>query len=236
MNAPHSITLRREPGPLTRSLTALLLRLGLGLVFLVNGFHKLEAVHGDLLPTEARDTNKVEVEADEVDADADLESDADADAENAELDTESTEAAKNDSAEDQDDNGPKYPESIHQMFAGTLLETQPPGGLELFTTVLPYAEFALGLALILGLLTTLSSFLTGFLILVLMFGWLVKQESSMYPNMLIYLLVDIGVLWLSPVTSNYLSVDGLVAGWFWKPRAEGEYQIDEAAMHRRERA
>ena len=42
--------------------------------------------------------------------------------------------------------------------------------------------------------------------------------------MLTYFLANAGILWLSPVTSNYLSLDGLFFGWFWRPRAEGEYR------------
>ena len=35
--------------------------------------------------------------------------------------------------------------------------------------------------------------------------------------------MNAGILWLSPVTSNYLSADGLLFGWFWAPRSEGRY-------------
>ena len=84
-----------------------------------------------------------------------------------------------------------------------------------------------------GLLTTLSAFATGLLLLSLLFGQIVLGNAAMYPSMLIYLLVDAGILWLSPATSNYLSLDGLFFGWFWKPRGEGEYRREyEAPGHR----
>ncbi|CAN5730904.1 hypothetical protein BH23PLA1_BH23PLA1_37750 [soil metagenome] len=247
MTAPHAITLRREPGPLTRSLAALLLRLGLGLFLLMAGFNKLQDIHGGSTPRQvlaAVDEEPVP-DLDPIPEPMDEDEDEELEVQEPEANTleevEVQEPEANTLEEIEPDAHPeagndlKYPESIKSMFAGTIIENQPPGGLELFTTVLPYAEFALGAALILGLLTTLSSFLTGVLLLHLLFGLILLGDASKISSMYVYLLVNVGILWLSPVTSNYLSIDGLVAGWFWKPRAEGEYRHDESAEPRRGR-
>jgi thiosulfate dehydrogenase [quinone] large subunit len=170
MDAPALISLRREPGPLIRSLTALVLRVGLGLAFLMFGLQKFEAKRQG-----------------------------------------------------------QYPAMITQQFQSTVLGQRMPGGVRLFADVLPYAEVALGGLLIAGLLTTLTATLTGILLLNLMFGLLVQGDPSKVNPLLIYLLVDAGILWLSPVTSNYLSLDGLIFGWFWKPRGDGEYRREEVA-------
>jgi uncharacterized membrane protein YphA (DoxX/SURF4 family) len=162
MDAPPTIALRREPGPVTRSLVALLLRIGLGLVFLMAGVQKFQGMKAG-----------------------------------------------------------QYPAAITGAFEKTWL---PPAGVRLFATVLPYAEVALGGALIAGFLTPVTAFLSGILLLQLLFGILVQGDPSKYPPMLVYLLVSAAILWLSPVTSNYLSLDGLLVGWFWRPRDEAEYR------------
>jgi uncharacterized membrane protein YphA (DoxX/SURF4 family) len=167
MDAPALISLRREPGPLTRSLIALILRVGLGLAFLMFGLQKFEAKRQG-----------------------------------------------------------RYPALITQSFQGTVLGQRMPGGVRLFADVLPYAEVALGGLLIAGLLTTVTATLAGLLLLHLLFGLLVQGDPAKVNPLLIYLLVDAGILWLSPVTSNYLSLDGLLVGWFWKPRGQ-EYRREE---------
>lgn len=161
MNAVNSITLRREPGPFARSLTALLLRLGLGMLFLMAGTGKLQGIKAG-----------------------------------------------------------KYPAMITQQFGEKIAF---PGDVKLFADALPYAEIGVGVALIAGLFTILGAALAGGLLLVLFFGQLHLQNAAMYPAMLTYLLVDAAVLWLSPVTSNYFSLDGLLFGWFWAPKPEGEF-------------
>jgi uncharacterized membrane protein YphA (DoxX/SURF4 family) len=171
MEPPTHITLRREPGPLTRSLVALVLRAGLGLCFLMFGLAKFQAM-----------------------------------------------------------NTGQYPAMIIDQFAKSPLKPQM---VKLFADVLPYAEVGLGAALIAGLFTTLTAALAGILLLHLTFGKLVLNDIPSIPSMLTYLLVAAGVLWLSPVTSNYISLDGLFFGWFWKPRSEGEYQREEPGTGRR---
>jgi uncharacterized membrane protein YphA (DoxX/SURF4 family) len=94
------------------------------------------------------------------------------------------------------------------------------------------AEVAVGALLIAGLFTTLSAFLSGLLLLSLTFGLIVLKDASMNPAMMMYLLVNAGILWLSPITSNYLSLDGLLFGWFWKPKDEGEYRREYEAPTR----
>lgn len=165
--APDAIALRREPGPFVRSLTALLLRLALGLLFLMSGTEKLRGVR----------------------------------------------------------NG-TYPGAMFAKFGDQILF---PGDVRMFTQALPYAETALGAALILGLWTTLAAFLAGLLLLALFFGHLHTHNVALYPAMFAYLLADAAILWVSPVTSNYLSVDGLLLGWFWAPRPVGQYRRDEDA-------
>jgi thiosulfate dehydrogenase [quinone] large subunit len=171
MESPSTITLRREPGPLTRSLVALLLRVGLGLSFLMFGLAKFQAIK----------------------------------------------------------NG-QYPAMITDQFAKSPLR---PDMVKLFADVLPYAEVALGSLLLAGLFTTLSATLSGILLLHLTFGKLVLNDIPSMPSMFTYLLVNAAVLWLAPVTSNYVSLDGLFFGWFWKPRSHGEYVREEAGTGRR---
>lgn len=171
---PHpAIALRREPGPLTRSLVALSLRLGLGLMFLMLGLAKFQAIKAG-----------------------------------------------------------KYPAMIVDQFASTPLS---PAAVRLFANVLPYAEVALGAALLAGLFTTLTAALAAVLLAHLLFGQLIQNHVEQLPGMLTYFLVYAGILWLSPVTSNYLSLDGLLFGWFWAPRPEAHYQIEagEGAKGRR---
>ena len=172
MEPHHSIVVRREPGPLTRSLVALSLRVALGMIFLTAGLDKLQGIKKG-----------------------------------------------------------EYPGSIIKQFEKTPLRADL---VRLFARVLPYAEVGLGAALILGLLTTITAILSAVLLAHLLFGWTVQHNAAMYPAMLTYFLVNAGILWLSPVTSNYLSLDGLIFGWFWAPRAEGTYRADDddARRHR----
>ena len=173
MSAPSSpslIALRREPGGFTRSLTCLLLRLALGMLFLVAGWQKLEARKDG-----------------------------------------------------------KYPETMIKSFDGTILADRMPQALNLFAQTLPFAEVGIGAFLVLGLSTTLAAFAAGLLLLSLLFGLLLLAHASgnmdKIPTHMIYLLLDAAILWLSPVTSNYLSLDGLFFGWFWKPRTD-QYHVE----------
>jgi uncharacterized membrane protein YphA (DoxX/SURF4 family) len=183
MDTPHSITLRREPGPFTRSLAALILRLALGMTFLVLGLGKLEAKRAGNYPgTMFADAEKTHV--------------------------------------------PGLPNVKLPL-------------LKQYAEVLPYAEVGVGAALIVGFWTTLAGFASGLLLLSILFGHLVQiqvspeKEIAQIPVMFAYLLLNAVVLWLSPVTSNYLSLDGLLFGWFWAPRPEGEYRRDERTEPRR---
>ena len=209
MPPADAIALRREPGHFVRSLTALLLRGGLGMIFLTAGLQK----YNEMNAAPALADPEVEQAIDdaviaEPEADAEL-----SEAEAPPLDAEPE---------------PRYPESIRGMFAGTWLERELDWALDLFTEALPYVEIGVGALLLVGSFTTLVAFAAGLLLLGLLFGLTVLGNAQMYPNMLTYLLVDAGILWLSPVTSNYLSLDGLFFGWFWRPRAEAHYRINEA--------
>jgi hypothetical protein len=79
-------------------------------------------------------------------------------------------------------------------------------------------------------LTTLSATLSAALLIQLLFGQTVLHKAEMYPMMLTYLLVNAAILWLSPVTSNYLSLDGILFGWFWAPRPEGTFHAEEVVQ------
>lgn len=177
MDTPHAITLRREPGPFTRSLAALILRLALGMTFLVLGLGKFEAKRAG-----------------------------------------------------------RYPGTMFEAAEKAHVPGLPNVKLPLlrqYAEVLPYAEVGVGVALIAGFWTTLAGFASGLLLLSLLFGHLVQtqvdpeHEIAQIPAMFAYLLLNAVILWLSPVTSNYLSLDGLLFGWFWAPRPEGEYRRDE---------
>jgi thiosulfate dehydrogenase [quinone] large subunit len=170
MDAPVLVTLRREPGGFTRSLTALVLRLALGVMFVMAGLGKFEQK-----------------------------------------------------------NAGTYPGSIVQGFEGTWMNKHMPRAVKLYADALPYVEVGVGALLIAGLATTLTAFLTGLLLVSLLFGLLVQSQvnqavGSVVPTLFGYILADAAILWLSPVTSNYLSIDGLLVGWFWKPRSEGEFR------------
>ena len=111
------------------------------------------------------------------------------------------------------------------MFAGTWLEREMAWAIELHTAVLPYVEMGVGALLILGSFTTLGGLRRRPVAAEpACSAGLCSATRTMYPDMLVYLLVDAGILWLSPVTSNYLSIDGLLLGWFWAPRSEGEFR------------
>lgn len=175
LDAPRAIALCREPGGFTRGLTALVLRLALGVAFVMFGIQKYQGQRAG-----------------------------------------------------------EYPKSMIAMFEGTWLNE---GSLnqqatKVFATALPYAEIGLGALLIVGVATTLVAFLTGLLLVALLFGQLVltsvnPEMGAKIPTHFIYILIDAAILWLSPVTSNYLSVDGLLFGWFWKPRSVGDFRREE---------
>ncbi|WP_169979724.1 DoxX family membrane protein [Tautonia rosea] len=206
MRPTETIALRREPGHVIRSLVALLLRVGLGMIFLMAGLQKLDDMSKDQDPPLAEVEDLV-VDSDEAEAPA-----------TPPVAVESKAPAE-----------PRYPETIRSMFADTWLGRDLKPALDLYTAFLPMLEVAVGALLIAGLFTTLSAFLSGLLLLSLTFGWIVLQNTSMYPTMIIYLLVNSSILWLSPITSNYLSLDGLLFGWFWKPSDEGEYRREYEA-------
>ncbi|QDV36803.1 hypothetical protein [Tautonia plasticadhaerens] len=217
MRPSESIALRREPGHLVRSLTALLLRLGLGMIFLMAGLGKLQEMGVVGTPPVAEPGPTV----------------TGAEPEGPGPEASAPDEFSVDRAATEPPETPRYPDTIRGMFAETWLARDLGPLLDLHTGLLPYAEVAVGGLLILGLLTTLSSTLAGLLLLSLLFGWVVLENADMYPKMLIYLLVDAGILWLSPVTSNYLSLDGLLFGWFWRPGDEAEYRKEYEAPPRR---
>lgn len=169
MDATTTIALRREPGHLTRSLVALLLRLSLGLMFLMLGLQKIDmAKKGE------------------------------------------------------------YPGGLTKKIEAVRLPIvhRPLPAANLLVSALPYAEVTIGGLLIVGLFTPLSAALSGLLLLQLICGNLLLEDVSRATARFDYVLVNAGILWLSPVTSNYLSLDGLFFGWFWAPRSEGEFRRD----------
>jgi uncharacterized membrane protein YphA (DoxX/SURF4 family) len=175
-----AITLRREPGYMVRSLTALMLRLGFGLFLLMSGLSKFEQKANGTYP-----------------------------------------AAITDQFEGK---------HFHGRFLTIRVDVPNPPSVRLFANVLPYAETILGAALLIGFWTPLSAFLSGLLVVLLLFGHVVQQNVAQFSGMFVYLLVAAAILWLSPVTSNYFSLDALLFGWFWAPRPEGEYRADETVV------
>ncbi|MEW4567368.1 hypothetical protein AB1L88_05820 [Tautonia sp. JC769] len=222
MRPTETIALRREPGHVIRSMVALLLRLGLGLIFLMAGLQKLDDMAAAGNPPLA------EVEALVDDLDDGLDADEGDDATTAPVEPEAEPAPGADA-----DAEPRYPETIRSMFADTWIGRDLKPALDLYTAVLPMAEVAVGALLIAGLFTSLSAFLSGLLLLSLTFGQIVLKDPNVNPGMMMtYLLVNAGILWLSPITSNYLSLDGLLFGFFWKPKDEGEYRREYEAPTR----
>ncbi|WP_152050425.1 hypothetical protein [Tautonia marina] len=216
MRPTETIALRREPGHIIRSLVALLLRLGLGLIFLMAGLQKLDDMSEAGKPALAQVEDLVD-QLDEADEPLD------------EADEPTAADDPTASVDPEAEAEPRYPETIRGMFADTWIGRDLKPALDLYTAFLPLAEVGVGALLIAGLFTTLSAFFSGLLLLSLTFGWIVLQNSSMYPSMMTYLLVNAAILWLSPITSNYLSLDGLLFGWFWKPKDEGEYRREYEA-------
>jgi uncharacterized membrane protein YphA (DoxX/SURF4 family) len=205
MSTPRPIlALRREPGPLVRSFAALLLRVALGGILLGSGIQKYTDIQR---PAVAASPVVVE---------------------EAPQDTSSEPSTPVEGSTPTVADTPRYPESIKGMFAGTILTKEFPWAIDLFLQVLPYAEMGLGAALILGLWTPLAAFFAGILLVKLLLGWVVLGKTDMYPSMLTFLLADVAILWLSPVTSNYISLDGILFGWFWAPRREGTFVEEEA--------
>ncbi len=221
MAAPTSITLRREPGAFVRSLTALLLRASLGMIFLTAGLGKYFSMNQSVDNTavdpvvEIVEDDSMSEEPEPVSPPPPLNGEA--------VDDEAaTESTVTDSEQPAG-----YPDSLRAGFKDTFLETEMAWALDLFFLALPFVEIAVGALLILGLLTSLTGFATGLLLLGLLFGHLVTNNIAMWPSMLIYLMTNAGILWLSPVTSNYISLDGLLFGWFWAPKPEGQYRAED---------
>ncbi len=212
MSAPRPravLALRREPGHLVRSFTALILRVSLGMIFLAAGFQKYQDMQAP-----AREASDALVEPTVI--------------EEAGVPAEETErSVVAESTASPAETAPRYPESIKAMFAESVLAERMPAALDLYVQVLPYAEMGIGAALLLGFWTPVSATLSGLLLVSLLFGWVILGKNDQYPMMLTYLLTNAAILWLSPVTSNYLSLDGLLFGWFWRPRSEGSFERAE---------
>ena len=204
MSDYREIVLRREPGPMARSFAALILRLALGLPLLLHGYAKYQ----DMTPPPATEMAKTD-------------------------DSASGEESLDPLAESRPQAvAPKaaYPDGLVGMFANNRFKDSllSPSLVTLFAQLLPYAEMGLGLLLIVGLFTYFVSLLSGLLFICLLFGLVVLSldDPAMidkYRGMYFYILVNVGVVWLAPITSNYLSMDGLLFGWFWKPKVEGEF-------------
>lgn len=217
------LALRREPGHLVRSFTALILRLALGMIFLSAGLQKYRDVHAAPEAVDGAAAEPIVIEeagpgAGGLDA-----------TETAASEPEPDGVAKPEAP-------PRYPDSIEGMFAETILAKRLPALLDLFVRVLPYAEMGLGAALIVGFWTPVSAILSGALLVSLLFGWVVLGKNDQYPMMLTYLLTNAAILWLSPVTSNYFSLDGVLFGWFWRPRSEGRFEAEDEPVPVRTRA
>ena len=163
------IAVRREPGPFTRSLTALILRTALGVSFLFFGIGKFNQMKAGT-----------------------------------------------------------YPDGMIAQFDSTWLGESFPWAVKLFAQALPYVEVGVGALLIAGLATTVAAAVAGIVLVKLMIGLLVLSNTD--PSMIakvtthfLYVLTAAATVWLSPVTSNYISLDGLLFGWFWKPKTEGTF-------------
>lgn len=125
-----------------------------------------------------------------------------------------------------------YPHWLHKSFEGNRFSggVLSPASVESFGRILPYAEMGLGVLLIVGTFTGVIATLTALLLVGLLFGRIVlsfKDPSILHeaPGMFIYILTAVGIIWLSPVTSNYFSLDGLIFGWFSKRNSEpGEFR------------
>ena len=206
MSDYREVVLRREPGPMARSFAALILRLALGVPLLLHGYAKYQ----DMAPPSPTAIAQADSSASGDEAVAPLT--------NPQPEPEAATPKA------------KYPDGLVGMFANNRFKNSilSPSLVTLFAQLLPYAEMGLGLLLILGLFTYFVSLLSGLLLILLLFGQVVLSldDPAMiekYRGMYLYILVNVGVVWLAPITSNYLSLDGLLFGWFWKPKVEGEF-------------
>ncbi len=211
VDAPHKLALFREPGPYSRSLVALTLRLALGLLFVMSGIGKFLSMEQPPF------SNPPEAEAD---AEAQTDGDAEDEME------ESAASDASGSNEDRSGESVPYPDSINNMFRESRILGRMMPVVEIYTALLPYVEVGLGLLLVVGFLTPLVTFLINLLLLSLLFGWLDLGRAEMYANMFVYILAGLAMQWVAVVTSNYISLDGLIFGILTKPSAEAEYTRD----------
>lgn len=78
-----------------------------------------------------------------------------------------------------------------------------------YAYVLPYVEFVLGLALILGIFSRYAAMLSALLFLSLAFGKMVTQEWSVVSNNLFYVFLACVTVWFVSVNDKF-SVDRLM--------------------------
>lgn len=126
-----------------------------------------------------------------------------------------------------------YPGSLIEDFRDNWLGQNMPGAVRLFAEALPFVELGIGALLALGLFTTFAATLSGILLLHLLFGTLAQGDPARIPAMLTYLFVNAGVLWLSQVCCNYISLDGLIFGLILRA-PEGEESIREVLRETRD--
>jgi len=93
-----------------------------------------------------------------------------------------------------------------KMFEGNLL---PMSWVHIFLTVLPYFEGALGVLLILGLLSRWAITAEGLLVTVLLFGTALRSDWTVVSHQMIYLLFVF--ILLAVEEYDYFSVDAFLA-------------------------
>jgi thiosulfate dehydrogenase [quinone] large subunit len=113
-----------------------------------------------------------------------------------------------------------YASGMQQDFAGKL----PSFLLVPFIYILPYAEVAIGLLLLLGLLNVFGLILAGLLMIALVFGMLLQGQASIVANNVFYGVVIFILLWFAEY--NRFSLDRLLGIKMWTDTAPGRDSLE----------
>ena len=109
---------------------------------------------------------------------------------------------------------------LQQNFAGKL----PSVLLTPFAYILPFAEVAIGLLLLLGLLNVFGLILGGILMIALTFGMVLQGQAATVANNVLYSVVFFLLLWFADY--NRFSLDRLLGIKMWTDTAPGVSPIE----------
>lgn len=113
-----------------------------------------------------------------------------------------------------------FASGMQQNFAGKL----PSFLLVPFTYILPFAEVAIGLLLLLGLLNVFGLILAGLLMVALVFGMVLQGQAPTVANNVFYGVVIFILLWFAEY--NRFSLDRLLGIKMWTDTAPGRDSLE----------